>query len=310
MLELENFSWEKDNDNCLKGSEQCRMCIYTPEKLLLNLDFLNSPNQDNEVLVSDYYKDNQFNNNAVIQTSITSVFDFEENVFQLQQPEEKSENELKTIVRTEKSLIKTAKPFIPKSKILRTAPINDENDSQCLNLRDKCSLNSKWTSMNKFTCRLDIQIPNEPGFKVAKRIIGYKGNNMKKVIDMWNTYSPGTKNLIKLRLRGKGSGFIEKPENKESEEDLHLCVSSKFLEFGNQEIASLLPFHRHRIFMAYEVFTFACRSIESLLTSVYKDYKKYMIQQHGVEVNLSIKKYFNNPAVLVSQFETDGLPFY
>ena len=147
MMELDNFSCEKKN-----GNDQCRMCIYTPKKLLLNLDFLNSPNQDNEVSISDYYKDSQVSNIPCMENSIGAVFDFEENVLQLQSLDDNSESKLITDYKADKkSLIKTAKPFIPKSRILRTPSINDENDSKTQNLNKECSLNSKCTSMNKFT---------------------------------------------------------------------------------------------------------------------------------------------------------------
>lgn len=33
--------------------------------------------------------------------------------------------------------------------------------------------------------------------------------------------------ILKLRLRGKGSGYKEGPEQQESDENLHLCVSAK-----------------------------------------------------------------------------------
>ena len=39
---------------------------------------------------------------------------------------------------------------------------------------------------------------------------------------------------VKLRLRGKGSGYKEGPENKESDEPLHLCISSKTKEEMNK----------------------------------------------------------------------------
>lgn len=129
---------------------------------------------------------------------------------------------------------------------------------------------------------------------------------MKRIIDMCNIYLQTSKHGVKLRLRGKGSGFIEKPENKESEEDLHLCVSSKFLEFKDQSFDALLPFHKQNIYMAYEVFKYACRSVEALLINVYRDYKDYMVQYFDTPVQLEIKKYFNNPAVLLSQMETIG----
>ncbi len=36
---------------------------------------------------------------------------------------------------------------------------------------------------NKLTCRYDIQIHNERDFQVARRIIGSKGSNMKRIIE-------------------------------------------------------------------------------------------------------------------------------
>lgn len=35
----------------------------------------------------------------------------------------------------------------------------------------------------KYTCRFDIQIENDREFQVARRLIGAKGINMKKIID-------------------------------------------------------------------------------------------------------------------------------
>lgn len=35
----------------------------------------------------------------------------------------------------------------------------------------------------KYTCRFEIQIDNESKFQVARRVIGNKGCNMKRIID-------------------------------------------------------------------------------------------------------------------------------
>lgn len=68
---------------------------------------------------------------------------------------------------------------------------------------------------SKFTCRYDIQIENDKEFQVAKKIIGSKGYNMKQIIDNAlneTGYDQRTESdLIKLRLRGRGSGFKEGP---------------------------------------------------------------------------------------------------
>lgn len=73
----------------------------------------------------------------------------------------------------------------------------------------------------KFSCKYLIQIENESGFQVSRRIIGTKGCNMKKIIEKTlmefpfvnNSVFSDSKKLIKLRLRGKGSGFLEGKRN-------------------------------------------------------------------------------------------------
>ena len=79
----------------------------------------------------------------------------------------------------------------------------------------------------KFTCKYEILIENEPEFQVASKLIGSNGYNMKKIRNECNSE-------VKLRLRGKGSGHKEGPQNKESDEPLHLCVSSKTKEQLNK----------------------------------------------------------------------------
>ena len=101
------------------------------------------------------------------------------------------------------------------------------------------------SNIGKYICKYEILIPNEKDFRIAKRIIGSKGNNMKKIVDLVQG--------IKLRLRGKGSGFKEGPKNKESDEPLHLCISSKNIEEMNR----------------------ACLLINNLLEKIYEDYKIY-----------------------------------
>lgn len=72
----------------------------------------------------------------------------------------------------------------------------------------------------KFTCRYEIQIENEKEFQVARKIIGTRGFNMKKIIDACLIevgVDPKLENdMIKLRLRGKGSGYKEGPNKLES----------------------------------------------------------------------------------------------
>ncbi len=106
----------------------------------------------------------------------------------------------------------------------------------------------------KFTCRFLIQIPNEREFQVARKIIGNRGTNMKKVIDSCARLVRAKENeVVKLRLRGRGSGYKEGPNQAESDDPLHLCISSKFEP-------------------AYHT---ACEMVESLLLSIYQDYDDF-----------------------------------
>ena len=80
---------------------------------------------------------------------------------------------------------------------------------------------------------------------------------MKKILNECKNGN-NNKDNVKLRLRGKGSGYKEGPENKESEEPLHLCISAK-----NQEEMSK-----------------ACKLVENLLTKIYDDYKMYCFKKN------------------------------
>ena len=58
---------------------------------------------------------------------------------------------------------------------------------------------------------------------------------------------------IKLRLRGKGSGFLEGPEQVESKDPLNLCVSSKNLQ----------------------KYILASNEVDKLLLKIYQEYKYF-----------------------------------
>ena len=65
----------------------------------------------------------------------------------------------------------------------------------------------------KYTCRYEIQIENEREFQVCRKIIGPKGSNMKQIIEFCCQDKHEDflyyQEQIKLRLRGKGSGYKE-----------------------------------------------------------------------------------------------------
>ena len=100
--------------------------------------------------------------------------------------------------------------------------------------------------IRKYTCRFDIQIDNDKDFHVARRIIGQKGSNMKRIVKQAGYDA-------KLRLRGRGSGFLEGAQKQESQEPLHLCVSCK----------------------DYTGYRGAIVQVEELLAEIYADYREY-----------------------------------
>jgi len=139
-----------------------------------------------------------------------------------------------------------------------------------LDLDDKKN-SEKYMVNGKYTCRFDIQIENDNQFQVARKIIGSSGCNMKKIVETCNQNSDGTylKDSVKLRLRGKGSGYKEGPSQKESDEPLHLCISSKY----------------------YEKFKLASVLLTDLLNSIYDEYKKAYDKKSKYFIpNLAIKK--------------------
>lgn len=83
---------------------------------------------------------------------------------------------------------------------------------------------------------------------------------------------------MKLRLRGKGSGYKEGPDQLESEESLHLCISAK----------------------DDRIYNFACESVEKLLQNVYLEYQEYTKKQ-GSSVLLLLKKIDISPQQNQSQ---------
>lgn len=112
---------------------------------------------------------------------------------------------------------------------------------------------------SKFTCRYDVMIENVKNFQIAKKIIGAKGCKMKRILDLAMnelsySHEHSSQDLLKLRLRGKGSGFREGPNNRESDEPLHLCVSTK----------------------NYNVYKTACMHVEDLLDKIFEEFVFYM----------------------------------
>lgn len=158
----------------------------------------------------------------------------------------------------------------------------DENDAQQTEDGSSLTISKECTSVSKFTCKYEIPIKNLPGFSVARKIIGHRGRNMKAILEKIkeNHFRGPIQDVIKLRLRGQGSGFKEGPNNCESPEPLHLCVSSKY----------------------YEKYIEACKLVEKLLKDVYCEYNNYCRWKGRPTKSYKIVKMENNPASFLSNY--------
>ena len=134
-----------------------------------------------------------------------------------------------------------------------------------INLSNEQNLEEK--NLGRYTCKYEILIPNDKNFQIARRLIGNKGCNMKNILNQCNT-SNNIKDSVKLRLRGRGSGYKEGPENKESDEPLHLCISAKNQEEMNK----------------------ACILVDNLLNKIYQDYINYCYKNNLPSVSKLAKR--------------------
>ena len=131
--------------------------------------------------------------------------------------------------------------------------------------------NNDEKNFGKYTCKYEILIANDKDFQIARRLIGSKGCNMKNIINECKI-GGGDGEGIKLRLRGKGSGYKEGPQNKESDEPLHLCISSK----NPEEMKK------------------ACLLVDELLNRIHEDYKKYCEENNVMPSNTQIAMRIDN----------------
>lgn len=99
-------------------------------------------------------------------------------------------------------------------------------------------------NIQKFQCQFIIGIEEDNKFRVVRRILGFSGQNMKRIADATG---------VKLRLRGRGSKFLEGPEQEESLDDLMLCISSQD-EKGYQACLPMVQKILQRIYREYETF--------------------------------------------------------
>lgn len=121
---------------------------------------------------------------------------------------------------------------------------------------------SKYTNRGSsggvWQCRFVIGAEKmERDFPIVGRIIGPQGSHMRAIYE---------KTGANLRLRGRRSNFKEGAENRESDDPMHLCVSS------NDENA----------------YGQACGMIETLLSDVYNEYSSWCQQNHCPVPNIQL----------------------
>lgn len=142
--------------------------------------------------------------------------------------------------------------------------LSSNNNSSTLN-------NEKTMSKTKFVCKFFLQTENEKDkdFQILRRIIGAKGTNLKRIMDYCSRGPNGVyiPNAIKLRLRGKGSGYVSRYDDKV--EPLNLCVTS----------------------MYQDKYKKACSFVGELIINVYEEYKRFCARKGKVpNGNLTIEK--------------------
>ena len=119
----------------------------------------------------------------------------------------------------------------------------------------------------KYVCNYTVQIENDNIFMVTKRIIGKNGCFLKKILQesciKYGDYS------TKIRLRGKGSGYVDKVSNSENnEEPLILSVSS----------------------LNYPTYYNCCLLVDGLMNKIYDDYFDHLHMILPKELHYSIHR--------------------
>jgi len=106
----------------------------------------------------------------------------------------------------------------------------------------------------KCQCQFIIGIEEEPKFRVCRRLLGPQGQHMKDIAQ---------RTEAKLRLRGRGSKFVEGPEQQESTDPLMLCVSAPDTSYEE-----------------------AKHLVSSLLEDVYAQYREFQQSEGSQPVDL------------------------
>merc|ERR1712107_62168 len=102
-------------------------------------------------------------------------------------------------------------------------------------------------------------IEEGPPFRVVRKILGPQGANMKAIAEKCDG--------VRMRLRGRGSKFLEGPEQKESEDPLMLCLTAPSSK-------------------AYKA---AVTNVKDLLEQVYQEYGEFSEKQGHYASKLQVQ---------------------
>ena len=139
-----------------------------------------------------------------------------------------------------------------------------------MNNISKLNMNTNTEKSNiKYICIFYLQIEGDKEFQVIKRIIGAKGNNLKRIIDYCSKGPGGVymPDAIKLKLKGVRSGYKEREGDKK--EPLYLWVISKYQDKYKK----------------------ACSFVIELIINIYEEYKRFCERKKKTPIsNLNIQK--------------------
>jgi len=93
-------------------------------------------------------------------------------------------------------------------------------------------------------CQYIVGIEEDAEFGVVRRLLGSHGKHVKEIAE---------KTGAKLRLRGRGSKFLEGPEQRESSDPLMLCVSAPD-GAAYEECKHMLQEHLEKIYTQHYAF--------------------------------------------------------
>lgn len=112
----------------------------------------------------------------------------------------------------------------------------------------------------KLLARFEVGIEEDAAFQVCRRLIGPGGKHMKRIVGE----CPGTK----LRIRGRGSKYLEGPKQQESPDPLMICVSVAVPE-NFERVTSM---------------------VEQLLATVHTEYKEFCRYRRNKQPDLPMNR--------------------